>query len=205
MNWLLLLPVNEKSRCWTNRRGEPPTKYHVCRRFRLYGNTDHAQYIRSKAHISILPARELEHEYGRELRSHFGGIRQQIRFSGDTRQRILTCLRHAMHEGWSLIVSTIFQMQGGITLARGILSDAALSHSPAREYCAPSPAWEILEDPFLRPVLFLACQQALLVCATLLRGSTHPLLPQLSWPWSEAHPNMIGSWPAMKENDKAIV
>jgi hypothetical protein len=150
MNWLLLLPVNEKSRCWTNRRGEPPTKYHVCRRFRLYGNTDHAQYIRAKAHTSILPARELEHEYGRELRSHFGGMRQQIRFSGDTRQRILTYLLHAMHEGWSFIVPIILQMQGGITLARGCLSDAALSHSPAREYCAPSPAWEILEDPFPR-------------------------------------------------------
>jgi hypothetical protein len=38
-----------------------------------------------------------------------------------------------------------------------------LYHGPACAYCGWSPAWELLEDPVPRLVLFLVCQQALLV------------------------------------------
>jgi hypothetical protein len=135
----------------------------------------------------------------------FVGIDQQIRFSGDTRQRILTCLGHAMHEGWSCIVPTILQMQRGITLARGNLFDTTLYYGPAREYCASSPAWEILDDPVPRLVPFLACQQALLVCA----DSAPRLYPSIAsavlLALVRAHSNLNSSLPAMRENDEALV
>jgi hypothetical protein len=46
---------------------------------------------------------------------------------------------------------------------RGSLLDSALYHGPARAYCVRSPAWELAEDSVPRLVLFLVCQQALLV------------------------------------------
>ena len=52
---------------------------------------------------------------------------------------------------------TAFLPVGGRLLA------SALYYGPARAYCGPSPAWEFLEDPFPRLVLFLICPQALLV------------------------------------------
>ncbi|KAH8587964.1 hypothetical protein B0O99DRAFT_379002 [Bisporella sp. PMI_857] len=59
--------------------------------------------------------------------------------------------------------------------------DSTLYHGPARAYCGRSRAWEPFEDPVPRLVLFIVCQQALLLCvvlsAMLARAQTALLVP----------------------------